>query len=460
MIRQFMKLQTQVGLESVFAEYNTYLWEEYRLLACEKERVCESFVQNNENRGMDSWFDTNFYQFAVKEMELEGYTRLTDGDGKAYIQAAAGYMEENMMYETARKIYNYYEGMKEIQSNSKFDVSMIDKALKEMEKEVSVGSNGMLSTSISSTEEQPKEIDTQRLENYKKQKNLLDIIKALQKKGILSLVIEDTSQLSEKEVDLTKLVSKRELLESYNPKWEEPDWYDRVLFQQYILTYMSNYRENKNHSMAYEVEYLLGGKKSDIENMKAVVNQLLGMREAANFLYLINNPAKVEEAHLLALAIAGISVNPVVIEAVKLAVLSAWAFAESILDVRTLLTGGKISLLKSDNTWTMDIEGISRIAEGYIKAEHCKDGLSYADYLGILLLFQKENQVAKRGMDVQELTLRDKYGSESICLDEWILDVEANVIYEYKPVFFSIESMLPHWNYEISVRDSYEYRGP
>lgn len=451
-IRRLADLQTQSGLESVFAEYNTYLWEEYRLLACKQDDVCETFTKISNSRLVDSDFGTNFFQFEAGEIELKGYTRLTDGDGRAYIQAVSEYMEENLMYEVVKTIYNQYEGMKDIQMNSGFDFSIIDQALDKMEENNSTGSTGMLQQEI-----ELEDIEKDSMSTDKRQENLLEVIKQLQKKGILSLVIEDTSQLSEKKMDISEVVSKRELAKAYNPRLEEADWYDRILLQQYFLTYMSNYREEKNHGMSYELEYLLGGKASDVENMKAVVNQLLGIREAANFLYLINNPIKVEQAYLLAVGIAGISVSPMIVEIVKMAVLSAWAFAESILDIRTLLTGGKIAILKSDSTWTMDLDYISTIGEDYTKAKNCKDGLCYKDYLGILLMFQQENEVAKRGMDVQELTLREKYESEEICLDEWIVDVELGVTYEYEPVFFSIESMLPFWNYEIYVREQYEY---
>lgn len=451
-IRRLAELQTQVGLESVFAEYNTYLWEEYRLLACNQNEVREEFIRVSDSRLVDSALGTNFYQFVVEEIELKGYTRLTDGDGKAYVQAVTGYMEKNLMYETAKMIYNQYEGIKNIQNKSNFDISTIDEALTKIKEGESVGSTG-----VKNQDSVQENVEQSEMEIYENKENPLEIIKQLQKKGILSLVIEDTSQLSDKKMDLSRAISKRELAESCNPRLEELDWYDKVLLQQYFLTYMSNYLNDKNHSMAYELEYLLGGKATDVENMKLVVNQLLGIREATNFLYLINQPTKVEEARLLAVAIAGVSANPVVIEVVKLAVLSAWAFGESILDIRTLLTGGKIALIKSNTTWTMDLDCISTIGEGYSKAKNCKDGLSYTEYLGILLLFQQENQLAKRGMDVQELTLWERYECEDIYLDEWIVDVEVEVTYKYNPVFFSIKSILPYWNYEIYVKELYGY---
>lgn len=451
-IHRLAGIQTQVGLESAFAEYNTYLWEEYRLLACHQKSVCDDFIEISNSRLVDDTQGTNFYQFVAEEIKMKACTRLTDGDGSAYIQAVATYMKENLTYETAKRIYEKYEEIEFMKNSSDFDISDIDEALNQMEKEESIASTGSTRTGGEDTKE-----DVVQEKKNVDEKNLLEIMKDLKKKGILYLVIEDTSQLSEKVVDLSKVVSKRKLTESYHPNLKESDWYEKVLLQQYFLTYMSNYLDNKKHSMTYELEYLLGGKGSDVENMKSVVNQLLGIREAANFMYLMSDQTKVELAGSMALAIVGITGNAAIIEAVKIAVLSAWAFAESILDIRTLLTGGKIALVKNDAAWTMDLEDISTLGTSYAKAKNSEEGLSYKEYLGILLLFQEGNQLAKRGMDVQELTLQEKYNNKEIYLDEWIIDTEIEVTYHYNPVFFSIKRILPVWNSEICVVEQYGY---
>lgn len=447
-MKRLTALQTQTALESVFAEYNTVLWEEYRLLACKQSNINWRIEENVDDRLIEDGFAVNFYQFRVEEIEQQGYTRLTDGTGSAYIQAAAGYMEKNLSYEMAKKIYNQYEGIKDIKENSDFSFSDIEDALKRIKEEASKESTG----SIQNQHDGEKSITT-----AKKKENPLELIQNLQKKGVLSLVIKDTSGLSEKEIDISNTVSKRKLPEAYNPTQGEADWYTKVLFQQYLLTYLSNYTEQKEHALNYELEYLLGGKETDTANMKAVVNQLLALREAANFLYLSSNPQKVEEARLLAAAIAGASLNPMVIYAVKTAVLAAWAFAESVLDLRTLLTGGKIALLKSNATWTLDVDYISSIGKGYTKAKNCSNGLGYKDYVGILLLFQAEEQLAMRAMDVQEQTLRNRYEDEEIYLEDWILDVSVQVTYAYKPVFFSIQRILPSWRYKVVVQKWFGY---
>lgn len=452
-IRRMAQIQTQVALESVFAEYNTYLWEEYHLLVCKQAEVANDLETFGNARIIEDGIGTNFYQFQVEQTNLEEYTRLTDGDGKALIHAVAGYMEKYVLYETAKSIYNQYEGINEIKNNSDFDFSDIEKALEELKNS---------DDSVSTTKNIDEALETKENEGYREKfqyesNNPLEAIQRIKKIGLLSLVIKDTNQLSEGKIDTVNRLSDRQLPEDSNSILEEIDWYDRVLFQQYLLTYMSNYTEEKEHALKYELEYLLAGKGTEIENLKSTVNMLLSLREAANFLYLSNNPVKVEQARLLAVSIVGATLNPVLVGLVKTAILAAWAFAESVLDIRTLLSGGKIALLKSDTSWTMDLDSITTINEGYAMAKDCSSGLSYKEYLGILLLLQQETEMAKRAMDVQEFTLWNRYNDTSIRLEEWILDVKASVTYRYEPVFFSIHKVLPSWKYEVTTCEEFKY---
>ena len=58
----------------------------------------------------------------------------------------------------------------------------------------------------------------------------------------------------------------------------------------YVPLYFSSFLvENKTETsrLKYEMEYLLAGKKSDRENLKEAVNQVLTLRGAMNLLFLL-----------------------------------------------------------------------------------------------------------------------------------------------------------------------------
>ena len=95
------------------------------------------------------------------------------------------------------------------------------------------------------------------------------------------------------------------------------DWYAKVLMQQYILTYMSCYTDtNPNHALNYEVEYIIGGRASDKDNLKIVIAEILALRAAANMAYLAGSASKQAQAMALAAIIGGITLTPEVIEGV------------------------------------------------------------------------------------------------------------------------------------------------
>ena len=59
------------------------------------------------------------------------------------------------------------------------------------------------------------------------------------------------------------------------------------------------YKGKEGALLTYQIEYILSGKSSDLENLRTVVNRLLILREAANFVYLICDTDKKQRRSLL-----------------------------------------------------------------------------------------------------------------------------------------------------------------
>lgn len=432
-LKRSANLRTEMALEAAFANYSTTLWETYHLLGCNRSDMEQGITQSAESGYSEKEYGTNLLLLKFHSVKLKSYTLLTDGEGKAYMHAVSSYMQNNILYETAKQIYNQYESIKYLLDSGKADDSAIEDALEslqelenmeESETEGSVSQKSSVTLGISA--EQKKE----------EKKNPLEDIKRMQKTQLLELVVPDTTKLSEAEYDMSKAVSKRKLLSGKNSQVEKTDWLDRVLLQQYLLTYFADYSNLKEgRGLSYELEYLIGGRDNDIENLRTVVNELLLIREAANFMYLLTDIEKVEQANLVALTLAGITANPTIIEVVKIGLLAAWAFAESVLDVRALLQGKKIPLIKNRELWTLALENVGKISEDYLVAKESKLGISYKTYLGILLLFQKDNRLAYRAMDVQEITLQKTGGG--VRMDELVVEAKATATYQGVPVFVS-----------------------
>ena len=62
------------------------------------------------------------------------------------------------------------------------------------------------------------------------------------------------------------------------------------------------------------VEYIIGGRASDKDNLKIVIAEILALRAAANMAYLAGSASKQAQAMALAAIIGGITLTPEVIE--------------------------------------------------------------------------------------------------------------------------------------------------
>lgn len=446
-LHRFAGIQTELALEAVFSNYNLYLWENYHLLgadANDMDDILQSVANGRTGAGK------NLLSFELKEYEVKEVSRITDGGGVEYIHAVSAYMEENFLYEVAKEVYSQYEGVKSILGQEDVDLSKIEQAQKEIESLTKKESNTPVSTGTSKKEGSKSVVDV---------KGLLDSVQEWRQNGVLELVIEDTSQLSTAEPDLSNGLLMRKLQEGGGGKRDEITWVEKILLQQYLLTYMSNYLDEKTgRAFSYEVEYLLGKHESDKENLRDVVSKLLWIREATNLVYLLSNSIKCGQAEALALAIGGATLNPVIVEVIKVGLIMAWALAESVLDIRALLAGKKIPLIKSEETWTMELENIGQLKDGFPMAKESKTGIDYKNYLGILLLFERDTEVAMYAMSAQEASIRSEEDS-SFKMDDMLTQVDVKVDFSYVPVFpFSqvLEVKKP-WEYRLYTEKSYGY---
>ena len=147
---------------------------------------------------------------------------------------------------------------------------------------------------------------------------------------------------------------------------------------------------------------------------------ILAVREGINYAYLLTDSAKQAECEALAIALVGATMIPGLVEAVKQAFLLAWAFAESVADVRTLLSGKRCAFWKGDGTWRTSLSGaldLQNSASGFDEGED-SGGLSYKDYLGMLLMAQEREKKTMRSLDVIEGVIRRLPGCGGFYADQ------------------------------------------
>lgn len=119
--------------------------------------------------------------------------------------------------------------------------------------------------------------------------------------------------------------------------------------------------ENKYHTAA-EIEYILAGKLSSIDNVNDIRTRILTMRLVLNLIAIFLEKDKVAIANQLA-APAGLF-TPLV----AVVILVAWASAESVLDVEMIMQGKEVALFKWNATWEISAENLVEKAVAHLRS--------------------------------------------------------------------------------------------
>ena len=203
-----------------------------------------------------------------------------------------------------------------------------------------------------------------------------------------------------------------------------------------LLPSFTNPKETEGYQ--YQVEYLIGGQAKDADNLETVLQRILLIREAANYFFLAKDPQKRAESYALASALCTALLIPAAAPAVAMGIRAAWAYLESISDVRALLEGKRVPMLKSAMTWKTSPNAFaSASAEEAVQNGAGKDnggkdgggeqgsGSAYTDYLAMLLIPMDAEQLMLRMCTMMEQTMRNAYDRDGFSLDRLVTEVRA-----------------------------------
>jgi hypothetical protein len=287
----------------------------------------------------------------------------------------------------AKEIYSQYESIKQILENSQMDTSNITDALEEMER----------LESLKQTRTRDGTADV---------KSILESARYWMELGILELFVKNAEELSNAKLDYGSGILERNLQKGNGSTYEEGDISDRLFFTAYLQeTFTDLTNGDETHALLYELEYLLGGKESDQANLEAVCKKILTVRTVINYAYLLSDSGRQAEAEALALAICSLLTVPEITEVAKQAILLAWAYGESIVDVRVLLKGNKVPLVKDGTTWQLQLANLVKLgtSEEVTSEKPSEMGRSYEDYLKGFLLLEKKETLCMRSLDLVEI---------------------------------------------------------
>ena len=165
------------------------------------------------------------------------------------------------------------------------------------------------------------------------------------------------------------------------------------------------------------------------ENMETVASKLLMVRFVPDYAYIQTDPEKKAEAEAAALTLCTVIGLPELAEGAAQGILLAWAYGEAIMDIRTLISGGKVPLVKNAEDWKLSLSGLMQLGSAgeNVAADSGKDmesGPAYREYLRMLLFLKSQDEVGMRTLDMVEQNLKIRYGQTFFRADACISRVE------------------------------------
>ena len=282
--------------------------------------------------------------------------------------------------------------------------------------------------------------------------NLLDTVKQVMSDGALGLVVEDVDKLSKRKFTPDEFPSKEKTV-SNSQKSVADKTVNAVLLNEYLLDYMPNYTTKDLENPRYDLEYILAGKNSDKENLATVSQRLILLRQAMNYMYIVTDTQKKAAAREMAIAVLGAaSATVVAVPVVTTLILMAWSYAEAISDVKALLSGKKIALMKTKDTWNLSLETAAAGKSSWGESSENTKGLDYKAYSRILLYLQSRDIKLYRGLDMMQVHVCEE--NSDFRIKNCIYHLEANAKVRIVPMFVSVPFMQ---NRTLDAKISYGY---
>lgn len=397
--KNYRRADMNRAVESIFAEYQKELLEEYDIFALEGSYETGDYTR-------DQIIDRLVYYGASGiDQEVTRIQFLTDNGCQAFYEQVAAYMEHKYGLNRVQEMLGTTDLW---QSQDEQAQKYADENEQRQE-----ALTGLLT-------ENEGELPTEN--------NPIDHINALKTSPILQLVFPKEREISKKSIELSETISRRNLNAGYGDFSDVADGtgtLSRLLYGEYVMEHFQMASDSMTDEISdgitdemagraldYELEYILAGKGSDKENLEEVVGKLLLLRFVPNYAYIQTDAEMKSEAEALALTLCSLLAVPAITEAAAQVILLTWAYAEAVVDLRSLLKGNKVPLVKSKESWQIKLSSLMTLgtADDHNDGADIEGGLPYKEYLRMLLFLKKKEDTARRTLDLIEQNLRTKYG--------------------------------------------------
>lgn len=438
-VKNYRRADMTRAVESIFAEYQKELWEVYGIFALEGSYETGSYSEELLKERLV------YYGASGMDQEITRIQLLTDQGASAFYEQVTAYMENKYGLDKVKKLVGQTDTWK-----------AGEEALQNYERDGA------------KTEQELQELLSQK-EEFPEEENPLSHVAKLKSMPLVDLIMPKGRVMSKKSITLSEMVSHRKRNQGYGDFSDvagSGSTISKLLFGEYVLEHFKmasdslqsgsgNYNNGDSvggdfvsgnsanedfsdgnrgdmagaGSLDYELEYILEGHASDRENLETVASKLLMVRFVPDYAYIQTDPEKKAEAEAAALTLCTVIGLPELAEGAAQGILLAWAYGEAIMDIRTLISGGKVPLVKNAEDWKLSLPGLMQLGSAgeNVAADSGKDmesGLAYREYLRMLLFLKSQDEVGMRTLDMVEQNLKIRYGQTFFRADACISRVE------------------------------------
>lgn len=385
-------------VDSIKGDYQPDLFRRYHLFALDKtyygkgEGYLEVRAKEYLNYNLNS--KHSLYSYTVADVMLVDSQPLLEDDLTGFKQQIEEYMELKTPVGALEAVVPVNEIQQVTEEERAFQSQW-----EEIEQEIAALDNPALEGSVD-------------LESIKELIGLEMLMNPSQGEILYLVMPEQAYEISKEEINTGELPSQEQktsypVLDGMTISELEEELYGIAYAMEVFQHAGTEEKTEENHCLEYEVEYLVMGKDSDFENMSVVAERLCIMRFVPNAMHAFTDQTKQQEAQAVATVLLG-PYGAAFGKPVSYVLLAVWAYGESILDVKVLLDGGRVPLLKDKDSWQLSLEGLADIAiqEGTGTSE--EEGWDYEMYLTCMLATMPDaNTKYYRMLDLMQLNIQE-----------------------------------------------------
>ncbi|MCR5271573.1 MAG: DUF5702 domain-containing protein [Lachnospiraceae bacterium] len=468
--RKDVTVYSNLAVESQCAEYQPFLYDNFRFLALDaglngkfSETRVENTIYDYMSEEVNGNSEHSLFKLLPGYADVKDYELMTDDSGIPFVKELRSYVGKELTESTLQGLKDKYESMdvKTDEENyyngsQKDSVDIAVEYIEAAEEAERAAADEAEETEETTEQANPESEDNnsggikreiRRMANQQDNSSLSTVLKkisGLDEAGLLALMTDNPESISKLQLKEEDCIEKRKLNIGTKKDCGDEAIYDRAILTYFCSKNLDCYTDtiggdntSDNKAIQYEMEYVACTKYSDEENLKRVLLCIFAEREAVNACYLATAKAKQEEALAAATAITLILGSPEAATAVQAGILSAWCTAESLREVRALTAGKKVEIVKSDETWNTTFSEIGTSFFTLNTVKETENGLSYKDFLCAGIILGDITHTTYRMLDVIERRM-EASGFEYARMDNMMTSFTCECSYTAPTVFFNL----------------------